>query len=251
MTVREAMRAAGFDAERFGAARGPELAAYLALHVEQGPVLEEQAAEIGVVTSIVGIVGLRARFVGQANHAGTTPMRRRRDALAGAARAVLALRDEARRVGQVTANVGVLTVEPGGSNVIPGAAELTIDVRSAREDILDRMDGFARSELGRIAEDEGLGVSIDEAFRHDPVQLDPAVREAIASAAAAEGARWVALPSGAGHDAMALARRAPAGMIFVPSRGGISHSPEEHTPPELCALGASVLARAVESLAAR
>jgi acetylornithine deacetylase/succinyl-diaminopimelate desuccinylase-like protein len=131
--------------------------AYIELHIEQGPVLEAEGADIGVVTGIVGLLGVRARYVGKANHAGTTPMNMRRDALVGAARTVIALRDMARTRGDLTANFGFIVAEPGGSNVVPGACEFTIDVRSLDESTFGRLPVIAREILERIAGEESLG----------------------------------------------------------------------------------------------
>jgi hydantoinase/carbamoylase family amidase len=249
--VAAAMADAGFDFERLVEARGiDEVAAYLELHIEQGPTLERSGTDLGIVTAITGMLGFRARFLGEANHAGTTPMELRRDALAGAARAVLALRDEARGREDMTANVGVIRAEPGGFNVVPGAAELTIDVRSPSPEGFERVDGFVRQTLEQIAAEEGLGLELTETHRKPPVALDPELQSVLEHAAREEGASTLRMPSGAGHDAMVLAHHVPAAMLFVPSRGGISHSPEEHTPPELCDLGARVLARAVRALVA-
>jgi hydantoinase/carbamoylase family amidase len=245
----KAMARAGFDFERLPEARGVDrVAAYLELHIEQGPVLEGRGADLGIVTGIVGLLGFRARFVGAANHAGTTPMSSRRDALAGAARAVLALRDEARARGDMTANVGQIAVEPGGFNVIPGEASFTVDVRSPTAEGFARVDPFVRELLARIAAEERLELELTEMHRKEPVALDPGLQEVLARAAEEEGASYERMPSGAGHDAMILGRHVPAAMLFVPSRGGISHSPEEYTAPEHCERGARVLARALGEL---
>ena len=247
--VSEAMTEAGHDFARLTQARGvDDVGAYLELHIEQGPVLERSGVDLGVVTAITGMFGFRARFLGEANHAGTTPMELRRDALAGGARAVLALRDEARARGDMTANVGVISAEPGGFNVVPGAAELTIEVRSATSDGYARLEPLVRETLERIAADEGLGLELREMHRKPPVALDPDLQDALEAAAREEGATTVRMPSGAGHDAMVLAHHVPAAMLFVPSRGGVSHSPDEFTPPEQCELGARVLARTVRRL---
>jgi hydantoinase/carbamoylase family amidase len=244
-----AMAEAGFDFDRLSEAQAvDELGAYLELHIEQGPTLEAEGVDVGVVTAITGMLGFRARFVGEANHAGTTPMELRRDALAGAARAVLALRDEARARDDMTANVGVIQAEPGGFNVIPGVAELTIDVRSPTPDGFERLDRFVHETLEAIAAEENLGLEFRETHRKPPVGLDPGLQDVLEEAARAEGATVRRMPSGAGHDAMVVAKHVPAGMLFVPSRGGLSHCPEEFTSPELCELGARVLARAVRAL---
>lgn len=250
VTLRNAMREQGFDLDAVSAAsKLDRVRGYLELHIEQGPVLENTGVDVGIVTSIVGLVGLHVRMEGQANHAGTTPMRLRRDALAGAARAVLELRDLARRTDGMTSNVGVISVEPGGKNVVPGVCEFAVDIRSASRDGYEALDGNARMVLQRIAEEEGLGLTVSEIYRLEPVPLDAAMIDVLERAAAIEGASAVRMPSGAGHDAQVIAPRVPTGMLFVPSRGGISHSPSEHTSPEHCAVGSRVLARAVELLA--
>ena len=249
--VADAMAAGGFDFERLGEAKAVDrVGAYLELHIEQGPVLEQEGLDLGIVSGIAGLLGLRVRLTGEANHAGTTPMASRRDALAGAARIVLELRDEARSRGDMTANVGILTVAPGGFNVIPGSAEFTIDARAGDADAFVRAEKFVRDSLKRVAAEEQLELELTETHRKPPTPLDAELQELLARGAAAEGATARTMPSGAGHDAMVLAKHVPAAMLFVPSRGGISHSPDEYTSPEQCELGARVLARAVRALVA-
>ena len=247
--VGDAMAAAGFDFDRLAEARGIDsVGAYLELHIEQGPVLEQEGLDLGIVTAISGLLGFRVQLTGEANHAGTTPMASRRDALAGASRVVLALRDEARERGDMTANVGIVSVTPGGFNVIPGTAEFTIDVRAGDAETFARAERFVRDTLERVADEEQLELEVSETHRKQPTPLDPELQDVLAEAARAEGASFRRMPSGAGHDAMVLAKHVPAAMLFVPSRAGISHSPEEYTTPEQCALGARVLARAVARL---
>jgi allantoate deiminase len=247
--VAEAMASGGFDFERLPDARAIEgVGAYLELHIEQGPVLEQEGLDLGVVTGISGLLGFRVILTGEANHAGTTPIAARRDALAGAARVVLALREEARSRGDMTANVGIIAVAPGGFNVIPGTAEFTIDVRAGEAEAFARAEAFVRETLERVAVEEQLGLEVAETHRKLPTPLDPELQELLAEAAAAEGATVRQMPSGAGHDAMVLAKHVPAAMLFVPSRAGVSHSPDEYTAPEHCELGARVLARAVARL---
>jgi hydantoinase/carbamoylase family amidase len=251
IALREAMAALGYDVDRVREARAiDEVGAYLELHIEQGPRLEQAGVDVGIVTGIVGLLGFEAHFQGEANHAGTTPMETRRDALAGAARAILALRDEARARDDMTANVGVISVEPGGFNVVPGLCELTIDVRSPTPAGLARVEAFVRETLERVAREERLGLELTETYRLEPTPMDTGLVEALERAAALEGASSVRLPSGAGHDAMILGRHVPVAMLFVPSRGGVSHSPLEHTDERLCELGARVLRRALELLVA-
>jgi allantoate deiminase len=249
--VADAMAAGGFDFDRLGEAKAVDrVGAYLELHIEQGPVLEQEGLDLGIVSGIAGLLGFRVRLSGEANHAGTTPMASRRDALAGAARIVLELRDEARSRGDMTANVGILTVAPGGFNVIPGTAEFTIDARAGDADAFARAERFVKETLERVAAEEQLELEVTETHRKQPTPLDPELQEVLTRAAAAEGAIARSMPSGAGHDAMVLAKHVPAAMLFVPSRAGISHSPDEYTSPEQCELGARVLARAVRALVA-
>ena len=247
--IPEAMGEAGQDFVRLAEARRvDEVGAYLELHIEQGPVLERGGVDLGVVTAITGILGFRARFLGEANHAGTTPMDHRRDALVGAARAVLALREEARTRDDMTANVGVISAEPGGFNVVPGTAEFTIDVRSSSTERYAELGPFVQETLTAIAADEGLELELAETHRKPPVVLDADLQDALEAAAREEGATTVRMPSGAGHDAMVLAHHVPAAMLFVPSRGGLSHTPDEYSSESHCQLGADVLARTVRML---
>jgi allantoate deiminase len=249
--VDAAMADGGFDFERLPEARGIDgVGAYIELHIEQGPVLEESGDDVGIVTAITGLLGFRVRMTGEANHAGTTPMPGRRDALAGAARVILALREEALDQDGMTANVGLLRVEPGGFNVIPGVAEFTVDVRSPTPEGFAHVESFVRETVERIASEEALSAELSITHRKPPVALDGKLQMVLAEAAEAEGARARLVASGAGHDAMVLAQHVPAAMLFVPSRGGVSHSPEEYTAPEHCELGARVLTRAVRSLLA-
>jgi hydantoinase/carbamoylase family amidase len=251
MTLADAMRTWDRDiAASSSAARIADVAGYLELHVEQGPRLEAQGIEIGVVTSIVGLVGYGARVVGETNHAGTTPMDMRRDALAGAARMVLALRDAARARPGATANVGVISAAPGSSNVVPGVAEFTIDLRAPSAGEVAALDREAREALERIAGEEGLALHLEERYRIAPAPMDPHLVDVVERAAREEEATFVRMPSGAGHDAMVMARHVPTAMLFVPSRRGVSHSPDEYTSPEHCELGARVLARAIAALVA-
>lgn len=247
--VPQAMAASGRSFDRLHEATAVDrVAAFLELHIEQGPVLESRGIDLGIVTSVVGLLGFRARFRGEANHAGTTPMGGRRDALLGAARATAALRDEARKQDGMTANVGQIRVEPGGFNIIPGLAEFSIDVRSQSLEGHRRLESWVPELLTEIARDEGLEVELEETQRVTPVPLDEELATVLERAAGAEGASTLRMASGAGHDAMVLARNVPTGLLFVPSRGGISHSPEEYTAPEHCELGARVLARALGEL---
>ena len=242
-TLRDAMHAAGYDLGRVGAAaRIDEVASYLELHIEQGPVLAADGLDIGVVTSIVGLRGYRVRIHGEANHAGTTPMRLRRDALVAAGRIALELRDFARARESVTSNVGKLAVAPGGANVVPGFADFTIDVRATTGEEVRELESVVEATVARIAGEEGVEAELEQTFALEPLELDSRLVDMVERAAISEGATFTRMPSGAGHDAMVVGRHVPAAMIFVPSRGGISHSPEEYTHPSQLELGMRVLA---------
>ena len=242
-TLADAMAAAGFDLADVAAAnRIAEVGSYVELHIEQGPVLEAEGAQIGVVTSIVGLRGYRIRLRGEANHAGTTPMPLRRDALAGAARIVLELREAARARGATTANVGKISVEPGGANVVPGLAEFTVDVRATTPEAIAEWERAVDEVVRRVAAEERLDAEVEQTFALEPLELDPALVDTVDRAAVAVAASAMRLPSGAGHDAMVVGRHVPAAMIFVPSRRGVSHSPDEFSGPDDVELGMRVLA---------
>jgi allantoate deiminase len=249
VSIAEAMRAWGRDPERVSDAEAiAGVGSYLELHIEQGPQLEHAGIEVGIVTGIAGMLQARVRLSGEANHAGTTPMALRRDALMGAARVALALRDEALALGEATLTVGSVRVEPGAFTVIPHTAELTIDFRCGPDEDFSRLQPLVVETIERIAAAEELGADIDFTDLDAPVALDPALIDDLERSAQAEGASVRRMASGAGHDAMLIAKHVPTGMVFVPSRGGISHSPEEFTEPEHCELGVRVLARTLESL---
>jgi acetylornithine deacetylase/succinyl-diaminopimelate desuccinylase-like protein len=207
---------------------------YVELHVEQGPRLERAAAPLGVVTSIAGIVRCKREFAGRADHAGTTPMDARSDALVAAAEYVLRVRDVASSIEGAAATVGQLELEPGAANVIPGRVRLTVDARAPDQERLDRL----------VAE-----LALEDArYVIPPVQLSTDVLRA---EVAARGLPVVELPSGAGHDAGVLAAAGvESSMLFVRSlNGGASHSPEEHSSDEDIELAVEVLTRALRRLA--
>jgi N-carbamoyl-L-amino-acid hydrolase len=220
----------------------PDLAAYLEAHVEQGPVLETEGRAAAAVEGIVGISRTTVRFTGQANHGGTTPMHLRRDALWGAAELALAVRDLARASeGRAVATVGVFEVGPGATNVVPGQALLRVEMRSPDEERLTAMRAAVEAEAATRAERHGLEVALDPWHHAPAVPMDPRLVEATRGALVDAGLDPHVMPSWAGHDAKVLARRMPVGMVFVPSAGGISHAPNEHTEPRDCATAAELL----------
>ena len=219
--------------------------AYIEAHIEQGPRLELEGAHIGVVTGIQGSRWFTVTITGASAHAGTTPMAVRRDALQAAVRAIQALNDlMADPLDRLRFTIGSLTVEPGSSNSIAGRVRFTIDLRHPDAAFLaargDAVEGTVRSAVGQ-AED----VAITESFNAPPLEFDHAVVAGVVAAAEALSLRWIAMPSGAFHDAQLVARVAPSGMIFVPSHDGVSHNPAEFTTGPQLAAGTRVLAAAL------
>lgn len=250
-TFDDVMRQSGLDPARLEEAvrDSGQIAAYLELHIEQGAVLESIGQPVGVVTGIVGFLFLGLTLKGRADHAGATPMHLRADALAGAAELVLLTERLARHHGPTAVGtVGRLEVKPGQSNSIPGEVALTFDLRDIKVDTLNALESNIRREIERVARERDLGVSLQELLRASPVEMHPVVTQGIADACEQVGLPVFRLPSGAGHDAQVIARYAPAGMIFVRCRQGISHSPEEQASPEDLEAGANVLHRATLAL---
>lgn len=238
----------GGDASRIAAARiAPgAVAGYLELHIEQGGVLDEAKVPIGVVTGIVGISLRTCTASGFANHAGTTPMDRRKDALAAASRAVLAVREEVRaEAGRQVGTVGWMKIEPGASNVIPGRVIFPVELRDLDAGKIERVAARVLQRFEVIGREENVQITCTKADLHVPALTTPAFQEAIRASAQEAGFATMDLPSGAGHDAQNVARFAPMAMIFVPSRGGISHAPTEYSSQEQVANGAEVLYRTV------
>jgi len=249
-----ALRTAGFDPDRLAEATidPAGVHALVELHIEQGAVLEDAGESIGVVTAIAAPHDLRLTLRGAATHAGATPMRLRRDALAGAAEAITLVERLARESssGTTVGTVGVVRVRPGAINVVPGAAELDVDVRDsdlpARREVVEALLAGARE----IAARRGLELEITPIVEDTPVACEPLVVEAAEAAARELGLPFRRMTSGAYHDAMVMGSRVPIGMIFVPSAGGISHHPDEHTEPADLERGVRVLAGTLARLAA-
>ena len=225
------------------------IAAFLELHVEQGSVLESRGDSIGVVEGVVGQRRFTIRIAGQANHAGTTPMALRQDALVTAAEVVLAIEALAtRHPGDPVATVGRLQVWPNAANVVPGTVEMTVDLRDLSPLVLQELVDGLMLDLERIGERRPCSIQLDPQFEVAPTPANALVMDAVSSAAAALGLSQSRLPSRASHDAQELGRRWPMGMIFVPSRGGLSHSAAEFTSAEQCSEGTAVLLEALQRL---
>jgi N-carbamoyl-L-amino-acid hydrolase len=244
-SVADWLKRYGQDPSRLTDAR-IALAGYLELHIEQGPNLEEAKIPIGVVQGIVGLKRWRCVATGFANHAGTTPMDSRKDALAAASRDVLAVRDVVRsEAGRQVGTVGYVKVTPGVVNVIPGRVEFPIELRDLDEGKIDRMWEHIQEKMKQIDMEERVETSCTAIDDIVPARTDPAMQGAIRDAAKSLGLATMDLPSGAVHDAQQMAKLAPFGMIFVPSHEGISHSPKELSSWEDVANGAEVLYRSV------
>ena len=251
VSVAGAMRGSGLDPERVGEAARPEdsVYAYVELHIEQGKILEDSNLPVGVVTGIAGPVWLRFILTGEAAHAGTTPMRLRRDALAAAAAVIGRIEKEARRTGTSVGTVGQLDLEPGGINIIPGRVSFSLDLRDIDEEVRDRVEARIAAEVARLCEERGIALGTETLQRLPPVPCSDLVRAAAGSACEALGFEPFELASGAGHDGMHLAGLCPIGMIFVRSKNGISHNPDEWSSKEDCAAGVEVLYRTLIELA--
>jgi beta-ureidopropionase / N-carbamoyl-L-amino-acid hydrolase len=225
--------------------------AYLELHIEQGPVLEREGVSIGAVENLQGISWQRVTIVGIANHAGTTPMSMRRDAGYAAARVIAFLHDLATASNTPTvATVGRISFEPNAINVIPARATFTVDLRDPDEQRLQAAETALADYLNELAAAQGVSISTERLARFGPVTFDARIVALVEDAARKHGLVAKRMTSGAGHDAQMMARIAPSAMIFVPSNGGISHNPREHTADADLIAGASVLLEVVARLAA-
>jgi allantoate deiminase len=241
-SIAAALRDFGLDPDRVsGVARKKgEVLAYAELHIEQGPVLEAEELPIGVVTAINGFSRLRATLRGEAGHAGTVPMSLRRDALAAAAECVLALERIAREHAELVGTVGRIEAKPGAINVIPGEVHFTVDVRAPQDALRNQAVAAVKVEIGRIARERKLVHAIESLQELGSSTCAPWLMRQLERAVEAQGLRVRRLPSGAGHDGMAIKAIADIAMLFVRCRGGISHNPAESITEEDAAIGARV-----------
>jgi hydantoinase/carbamoylase family amidase len=254
VSVAQAMAGRGLDPDRVAEAIIDPVTvhAFVELHIEQGAVLETGGQQIGIVQMIAAPHDLRVTLTGSAMHAGATPMRRRADALAGAAEAVLELERLAlaSASGTTVGTVGVLQVAPGAVNVIPGQVTMDLDIRDSDLAARDRVVGAITARLQELAQRRGLQLTIETITRDEPAACSPVVVEAVRQACAELEVAAIDMISGAYHDAMVLGGRVAMGMIFVPSVGGLSHHPDEFTAPEDLDRGVAVLAGTLARLAA-
>jgi len=243
-TIREGIRFIGGDPDKLAIARRKrgDLAGYLELHIEQGGVLDTEKINIGVVEGIVGITHWEVKIEGFANHAGTTPMNQRRDAMLAAARFIDAVNRVVTSIpGRQVGTVGRIQAWPGAYNVIPGKVVLGLELRDLDNAKVQMMYQKIRSEADAIAHSTGTSFDFTQTEEIMPAPTDERLRKIIGDTAKSLGLSTKRLPSGAGHDAQEIARLCPVGMIFVPSVGGISHSPKEYSRPQDITNGANVL----------
>ena len=250
ISMHEALVQFGLDPDHIGAAarvRG-ELLAYVELHIEQGPVLEAKALPVGVVSAIAGATRLAGKLTGMAGHAGTVPMALRRDALTGAAECILKIEEACRTdQGGLVGTVGYIHASPGATNVIPGLAHFTIDVRAPTDVHRSRALADIVRQIEAIAERRNLRLQLDVTHENRTVPCAPWLKAQVAEAVSAEGHPVFELPSGAGHDGMAMVDITDVAMLFVRCRGGISHHPDEHVEVTDADAGARVLLRLIEN----
>jgi len=246
--VEDGLRRIGGDPARLAEARIPahSFCCYLELHIEQGGTLDKAKTPIGVVEGIVSIDEYEVEIRGFANHAGTTPMPERRNALLAAATLIEAVQDVVtREPGRQVGTVGQLQVFPNAHNVVPGLVKHTIELRDLSEEKIARLGEEIQRRAQEIAQQTGTEIQIKKVDHDPPAMADPKIQKEIEEAAAGLGLKTMRLPSGAGHDAQWMAWLAPMGMIFVPSIGGISHSPKELTTWQDCANGANLLLQTI------
>ena len=248
-TIREGIRAIGGDPDRINEAQRTKgsITAFLELHIEQGGILDSEKINIGVVEGIVGINWWDVTIEGFANHAGTTPMNQRKDALLAAAKLITAVNQVATRIpGRQVATVGRIKAEPGAPNVIPGKVVMSLEIRDLSSEKIQMVYDKIQAEAKKIEQESGTKIQFNALDTTAvPALSDERIRKLIAETAEELGFTYKLMPSGAGHDAQDIARIAPMGMIFVPSVGGISHSPKEFTRTEDMANGAAVLLRTI------
>lgn len=251
VSVAEAIRDFGLDPERIPecSLAGRPVLGYLEVHIEQGPVLEERGLALAAVETIVGQERADLYFAGQAAHAGTTPMPRRRDALLGAAEFALAAEAEARSTPGLVATVGRIGVEPGAANVIPGICQISLDLRHARDAVRREAAARLRDAATDIAARRRLDWTWQTIYDQPAVDLDPRLTGLLLEAMAAAGHPPERLVSGAGHDAMIMAGVVPSAMLFIRTPGGLSHHPDEHVLPEDVAAAIAVTVALLERLA--
>lgn len=251
ISIAEAMLKYGFNPAKIGNAVRPmgSVKAYVELHIEQGKVLESKQLSVGIVSGLAGPLWLKFIVEGEAGHAGTTPMRLRRDPLAAAAQIMQIIETEAAKTGTTVGTVGQLQLVPGGINIIPGRVEFSLDLRDVSQAVIDQVEQQIRQKAEQICHERGVSLQIEVLQRIAPVPCAEIVQDAANQACETLGFTSFSLSSGAGHDCMQLVDLCPVGMIFARSKNGISHNPAEWSSKEDCADSTSVLYHTVLRLA--
>jgi allantoate deiminase len=250
VTIAEAMQSVGLPPERYQEATRYDLAAFLELHIEQGRILYDEKIDIGIVEAITGILHQLITVEGRADHAGTTPMDLRRDAIQGAALMSVEITRMVEQEGRpAVVTMGKWDVRPGAINVVPGLVRFSVDLRHPDELTKQRLANAIRTRCEDIAKERGLSVSIETGRNSLPMKMDHGLQNVLVKSAEACGATWRFMPSGAGHDSELMARYVPTAMLFVPSVEGRSHSDLEYTTLEDAVRGATVLTTALYQLA--
>jgi allantoate deiminase len=250
VSIGEAMRSQGLDPARIPSARRTDIHAFLELHIEQGRLLYDEGIPVGIVSAITGQHRVRVAVTGRADHAGTTPMDLRRDAFLGAAEMALGIAETAERLGRpAVATVGSAVLSPGAINVVPGETVFTIDMRHPDAGVLASLVASVHDLCSEVATRRGLDLTWTPYPEVPPQPLDESLVALLQSCATEMGIAWKPMVSGAGHDAQIIARAFPAGMIFVPSVEGRSHTPDEFTPIDAILPGVRLLAEAIRRLA--
>lgn len=246
----EAMQSAGFRFRNAGDVLRDDLKAFVELHIEQGGVLEKEGKSVGVVEHIVGLRRFTIEIIGEANHAGTTPMLDRKDAMYVSALAIAHIVETAKKYGApLVATVGKIELEPSFANVVAGKAKFTLDTRHTNQEMLVKFSEQILADMKRIAKDNGVGINIDMWMDTPPVPMDQNIVKLLEDKCIKNKLNYKVMHSGAGHDSQIMATAVPTAMLFVPSQKGISHSPLEYTAPEYLGEGIKVLIEVLYELA--
>jgi allantoate deiminase len=250
VTIGQAMRQVGLPPERYRSAMRTDLDAFIELHIEQGRIMFDEGWPLGIVDTITGLYRFRVTVEGRTDHAGTTPMDLRIDALQAAAHMAHEMTGIVEQAGRpaVITN-GWWDVQPGAWNIVPGVVHFSVDLRHPDESDKQRLGAQVRERCERIAAQRGVSVSYEMASDVPPMDMDASLKTELIRAAEQLGVRWRPMVSGAGHDSQVMATGVPTAMLFVPSVEGRSHSAAEYTSPEDCARGVQVLATALHRLA--
>lgn len=250
ITIADAMRSVGLDPERYREAIRGDLDAFIELHIEQGRILFDEGLRLGIVDTITGLYRFKTIVKGRTDHAGTTPLDLRLDALQAAVAMSSSMSSLVAAEGRpaVVTN-GWWNVQPGAWNIVPGLVEFSVDLRHPSEPVKQRLAAAIRAECERVAAERGVAVSFELASDILPCDMHADVKAALTAAADALDVQWIPMVSGAGHDSQVMATRVPTAMLFVPSKDGRSHSAAEYTSAEDAARGATVLAEALRRLA--